>query len=158
MRRFVRISLVVIAVAVLIPMAAASASASSRVPVNGTFTVTSTTTLSSKTIDGTTYITAIRKSVLTGTYSGTTSDIIALTIHADSSATVSGIGSCDCTVGGRSGTLGYAFSGAGTFPTSASGKYVVAGFGGLRGLYGKGPFSGSFSSATLTGWYAFAGG
>lgn len=57
---------------------------------------------------------------------------------------------------GISGTLSYQFVASGTFPASASGRYVAQGSGALAGLHAQGPFSGSFQTVTYGGQLHFS--
>jgi hypothetical protein len=145
--------LVVATAAALLP---ASASARPPSPVTGTFAVVSVTTTSTRTADGNTFITLTRTAVLSGTFTGTTTDTVMLVMHSNGTTSLRGAGTCFCTIAGRSGTFDYRFRGSGIFPTSGSGRYVVGhGTGGLAGLHAEGPFSGDFAVANLGGRYHF---
>ena len=135
---------------------AAPASATPPSPVTGSFAVVAATTTSTRTAGGTTFTTLTRTAVVTGTFTGTTTDEVLLVMHANGTTSLRGAGTCVCTIEGRSGTFDYRFVGSGVFPTSGSGSYVVRhGTGGLAGLHAQGPFSGDFAVANLGGQYHF---
>jgi len=135
---------------------AAPASATPPSPVSGTFAVASVTTTSTRTAGGNTFITLTRTAVVSGTFTGITTDEVLLVMHANGTTSLRGEGTCVCTVEGRSGTFDYRFGGSGIFPTSGSGRYVVGhGTGGLAGLHAQGPFNGDFAVANLGGQYHF---
>lgn len=143
-------------VLVLAALAAAPASATPPSPVTGTFAIVTATTTSTRTAGGNTFITLTRTAVVSGTFTGTATDEVLLVMHANGTTSLRGAGTCLCAFEGRSGTFDYRFQGAGVFPTSASGRYVVGhGTGGLSGLHVQGPFSGDFAVATLGGQYHF---
>ena len=123
-------------------------------PTTGTFGVIAAAPTETRTADGTTFITLQRTAMLTGTFTGVTTDTVNVVMHANGTTSIHGVGSCVCTVEGRTGTFEYRFRGAGTFPTSVSGTYVAGhGTGGLEGLHGVGRFSGTFLLAALDGQY-----
>jgi hypothetical protein len=125
-------------------------------PSTDTFALLSSTTTSVRTADGNTFLTVTRTALLTGTFNGTTTDTVVLVMHSNGTTSLRGEGVCTCSVEGRTGTFEYRFRGSGTFPTSASGQYVVMhGTGGLEGLHGVGTFTGSFAVAELEGTYHF---
>lgn len=135
---------------------AAPAAASPPKPATGTFAVVTATTTDVRTADGNTFLTVTRTAVLSGTFTGTTTDEVRIVMHSNGTTSVHGTGTCVCTVEGRSGTFDYRFQGSGTFPTTLAGRYVVRhGTGGLEGLHGVGSFSGSFFVAALEGTYHF---
>ncbi|MGH3023076.1 MAG: hypothetical protein ACRDNI_05415 [Gaiellaceae bacterium] len=135
---------------------AAPASATPPSPVTGTFAVVTATTTSTRTAGGNTFVTLTRTAVVSGTFTGTTTDEVLLVTHANGTTSLRGEGTCICTIEGRSGTFDYRFRGSGIFPTSGSGRYVVGhGTGGLSGLHAVGPFSGDFFVANLGGQYHF---
>lgn len=137
-------------------LTAVPASATPPSPVTGTFAVVTATPTSSRTAGDNTFITVTRTAALSGTFTGTTTDTVTLVMHSNGTTSLRGAGTCVCTVDGRSGTFEYRFNGKGTFPTSATGRYVVGhGTGGLAGLHAQGPFSGSFAVASLGGQYHF---
>ena len=145
--------LMVAAAAVL---AAVPASATPPSPVSGTFSVVTLTPTGTRTAGGNTFTTFIRTASLSGTFTGTTTDTLTAVTHRNGRTSVRGVGTCVCTVEGRTGTFVYRFRGSGTFPTSLSGRYVVGhGTGGLTGLHAVGPFSGSFAVANVGGRYHF---
>jgi hypothetical protein len=151
MRKLLFLTAVVAAVLVAGP-----ASATPPSPVAGTFTVVTITPTGTRTAGGNTFTTFVRTASLTGTFMGTTTDTGTLVTHRNGTTSVRGVGTCACSVEGRSGTFAYRFSGSGTFPTSLSGRYVVGhGTGGLAGLHAVGPFSGTFLVATVGGRYHF---
>jgi hypothetical protein len=148
--------LLFLVVAVVVVVAAAPAAATPPSPVTGEFAVVTATPTSSRTANGNTFVTVARTAVISGTFSGTTTDTVTLVMHSNGTTSLRGEGTCICTVGGLSGTFDYRFEGAGTFPTSASGQFVVGhGTGGLEGLHAQGSFSGNFSVASLEGQYHF---
>jgi hypothetical protein len=152
MRKLLFLAVVASAVLVAVPAGATPPS-----PVTGTFAVVTFTPTSTRTADGNTFITGTRTAVLAGTFTGTTTDTVTLVMHSNGRTSLRGEGTCAaCTVDGRTGTFDYRFEGSGTFPTTASGHYVVRhGTGGLEGLHAQGPFSGSFFVANLGGRYHF---
>jgi hypothetical protein len=148
--------LLVLVVAASAALAAVPASATPPSPVTGAFAVVTVTTTSTRTAGGNTFITLPRTAVVSGTFTGTSTDEVLLVMHANGTTSLRGEGTCVCTVEGRSGTFDYRFGGSGIFPTSASGRYVVGhGTGGLAGIHGEGPFSGDFAVANLGGQYHF---
>ncbi len=153
MRKFLMLCLLTAAAAIgsVVPAAAGTAA-----PVNGTFSVSTITPVSTRTADGNTFVTANRTAVLAGTFTGPTSDSVAIVFHSDGTTSVRGDGTCACVVDGLSGTLSYSFVASGTFPTSASGRYVIKGSGGLAGLHAQGPFSGNFQVVNLGGQLHFS--
>ena len=122
-------------------------------PVDVTFTVTSSTTVSVRTADGNTFLALDRTGVLNGTISGTTSDRVKLVVRLDGSTVVQGAGTCLCAVGDRTGTISYRIEGTGVFPASASGRWVMfAGRGGLADVHAEGSWTTSdFVHADLEG-------
>jgi hypothetical protein len=148
--------LLFLVVVVAAALAAVPASATPPTPTTGTFAVVTATTTSMRTADGNTFITVERTASLSGTFTGTTTDTIELVMHSNGTTSLRGVGTCVCSIEGRTGTFDYRFQGSGTFPTSASGHYVAGhGTGGLEGLHAEGPFSGNFLVATLGGQYHF---
>jgi hypothetical protein len=144
--------LLFLALAVAAALVAAPAAATPPSPVTGTFGVVSFTPTGSRTADGNTFITVTRTAAITGTFSGLATDTVELVMHSNGTTSIRGVGTCVCTVGGLTGTFDYRFEGAGTFPASVTGHYVVGhGTGGLEGLHGRGSFSGSFIVASLDG-------
>jgi Protein of unknown function (DUF3224) len=151
MRKLALLVLGLAAVATAAPVAATPPK-----PSNDIFALVSSTTTSVRTADGNTFLTLTRVATLTGTFTGTATDTVVLVMHSNGTTSLRGAGVCTCTAEGRTGTFDYRFSGAGTFPTFASGRYVVMhGTGGLEGLHGVGTFSGSFAVAALEGTYHF---
>jgi hypothetical protein len=151
MRKLLFLVVVVSAALVAVPAGATPPS-----PVTGTFAVVTFTPTSSRTADGNTFIEGTRTAVLSGTFTGTTTDTITLVMFSNGTTGVHGEGTCVCETEGHAGTLDYRFEGSGTFPTTFSGQYVVGhGTGGLEGLHARGPFEGSFFVATLGGQYHF---
>jgi len=156
MRKLLHLGLILTTAATLATLASSPASAKpSLSPADFTFTVQTSTTISTRMIGNTTIITADRTSILAGTYAGEANDTVVLILHPNGVADAAGAGTCQCTVDGRSGTLHYAFEGSGPFPASASGRYAAWGSDGLATLRGSGPFSGSWLVAEGTGYYAF---
>ena len=148
--------LFVFVVAALAALAVAPASATPPSPVTGTFAVVTATTTSTRMAGGNTFITLTRTAVVSGTFTGTTTDEVLLVMHANGTTSLRGTGTCECAIEGRSGTFDYRFNGSGVFPTSGSGRYVVThGTGGLSGLHAQGPFSGDFFVTNLGGQYHF---
>ena len=148
--------LLVLVVAVSVALPAAPASATPPSPVIGTFAVVTATTTSTRTAGGNTFVTLTRTAVVSGTFTGTTTDEVLLVMHPNGTTSLRGEGTCVCTAEGRSGTFDYRFRGSGIFPTSGSGTYVVGhGTGGLAGLHAEGPVSGDFFVANLGGRYHF---
>jgi hypothetical protein len=146
----------VLVVAVVTALMAVNASATPPSPVTGTFSVVSTTTTSTRTAGGNTFITLTRTAAVSGTFTGTAIDEVLLVMHANGTTSLRGAGTCTCAIEGRTGTFDYRFQGSGIFPTSGSGHYVVKhGTGGLAGLHAQGPFSGDFFVANLGGRYHF---
>lgn len=151
MRRLLFLVVTAVVVAVAAPAAATPPS-----PVSGAFAVVSFTPTSSRTADGNTFITGVRVATISGTFTGTATDTVHLVMHSNGTTSIRGAGTCVCTIGGLSGTFDYRFEGAGTFPTSASGQFVVGhGTGGLEGVHAQGFFSGNFFVATLDGQFHF---
>jgi Protein of unknown function (DUF3224) len=143
-------------VAAAIAAGAAPASASPPSPVAGTFAVVTATTTDVRTADGNTFITVIRTAALSGTFTGTSTDTVRIVMHSNGTTSANGVGTCVCSIEGRTGTFDYRFRGSGTFPTSLSGRYVVGhGTAGLEGLHAEGPFSGTFLVAQVGGRYHF---
>lgn len=137
-------------------LAATPASATRPSPTLSTFAVVAATTTDTRTADGNTFITVRRTAVLTGTFTGTTTDTVVLVMHSNGTTSANGAGTCVCSVEGRTGTFDYRFRGSGTFPTSLSGRYVAGhGTAGLKGLHAEGPFSGTFLVASVGGQYHF---
>jgi hypothetical protein len=135
---------------------AAPASATPPSPIAGTFAVVTATTTSTRTAGGNTFITLTRTAVLSGTFTGTTTDEVLLVMHANGTTSLRGEGTCVCTIEGRSGTFDYRFGGSGVFPTSGSGRYVAGhGTGGLSGFHAEGPFAGDFAVSNVGGQYHF---
>jgi hypothetical protein len=135
---------------------AAPAAATPPSPVAGDFAVVSFTPTSTRTAGGNTFITGVRVAAISGTFTGTATDTVHLVMHRNGTTSIRGSGTCICTIQGRSGTFDYRFEGGGTFPTSASGQFVVGhGTGGLEGVHAQGSFSGDFFVATLEGQYHF---
>lgn len=135
---------------------AAPASATPPSPLTGTFAVVTATTTSTRTADGNTFSTFERTAALSGTFTGTATDTVTLVMYSNGRTSLIGAGTCVCTVDGRSGTFDYRFEGWGTFPTSASGQFVVGhGTAGLAGLHAQGSFSGNFLVASVEGKYHF---
>jgi hypothetical protein len=135
---------------------AAPVSATPPKPSVDTFALVSSTTTSVRSADGNTFLTVTRVASLTGTFTGTTTDTVIVVMHSNGTTSIRGEGVCTCSVEGRTGSFEYRFRGAGTFPTFASGQYVVMhGAGGLEGLHGVGTFTGSFAVAVLEGTYHF---
>jgi hypothetical protein len=133
---------------------AVPASASPPSPVSGTFAVVTATTTSTRTADGNTFITLTRTATIAGTFTGTTTDNVTLVMHSNGTTSLRGAGTCVCSLGALTGTIEYRFNGKGTFPTSASGRYVAGrGTGGLAGFHAQGPFSGNFQVVNLGGRY-----
>jgi Protein of unknown function (DUF3224) len=146
----------VLAVAALAALTAVNASATPPSPVTGSFTVVTATTTSTRIAGGNTFITLTRTAAVSGTFTGTSTDEVLLVMHANGTTSLRGTGTCTCSIEGRTGTFDYRFQGSGIFPTSGSGHYVVThGTGGLAGLHAKGPFSGDFTVANLSGRYHF---
>jgi hypothetical protein len=146
----------VLVVAAATAFTAVNASATPPSPVTGTFSVVSTTTTSTRTAGGNTFITLTRTAAVAGTFTGTATDDVLLVMHANGTTSLRGAGTCTCAIEGRTGTFDYRFQGSGIFPTSGSGHYVVThGTGGLAGLHAQGPFSGDFLVANLAGRYHF---
>ena len=149
-------TLLFLVVAASAALAAVPASATPPTPVSGTFAIVAATTTNTRAADGNTFTTLTRTATLSGSFTGTTTDTVMLVMHSNGTTILHGSGTCACTVEGRSGTLVYTFNGKGTFPTSATGRYVVGhGTGALAGLHAQGPFSGNFSVATIGGRYHF---
>ena len=142
--------------AALAALPAVPASASPGSPATGTFSPVTMTIISTRTDGGNTFVTANRTAALAGTFAGPTTDTVTIVFHADGTTSARGQGTCACTVGGISGTLSYQFVGSGIFPSSASGKYLIQGSGGLAGLHAEGPFSGTFQTVTYGGQVHFS--
>jgi hypothetical protein len=148
--------LLFLVVAATVAVAAAPAAATPPSPVAGTFAVVTATPTSSRTADGNTFITVARTAAISGTFTGTATDTVLLVMHSNGTTSIRGKGTCICTLGGLSGTFDYRFEGSGTFPTSASGQFVLGhGTGGLDGLHAQGSFAGDFFVASLEGQYHF---
>jgi hypothetical protein len=148
--------LFLLAAAAATAVAAAPGAATPPQAATGTFAVVTATPTSSRTADGNTFVTVERTAALSGTFTGAATDTVRLVMHANGTTTIHGEGTCVCTVGGLTGTFDYRFSGAGTFPTTLTGRYVVGhGTGGLEGLHGRGSFAGSFFVAALDGTFHF---
>jgi hypothetical protein len=147
-------------VAILVAAApAAPASATPGSPVNSTFAGVSSTTTSTRTAGGNTFVTMARTATFSGTITGMASDTATLVFHSDGTTSLSGAGTCLCTVDGRTGTIEYRFEGSGIFPISFSGQYVLdRGTDGLAGLHAEGPGTSvnvNWASANLGGTYHF---
>ena len=143
-------------VVVGVAFGAVPAAATPPTPLSGSFTVVSTSITSTRTAGGNTFITLERVAALSGTFTGTSTDTVLLVMHRNGTTSIRGEGTCVCSVEGRTGTFDYRFEGGGTFPTSASGQFVVGhGTGGLEGLHGQGTFSGDFFVANVEGQYHF---
>jgi hypothetical protein len=137
-------------------LAAVPASATPPSTLSGTFAVVTATATSTRTADGNTFTTFERTAALSGTFTGTATDTVTLVMHSNGTTSLRGAGTCVCTVDGRSGTFDYRFNGTGTFPTSASGQFVLGhGTAGLAGLHAQGSFSGDFFVANVDGKYHF---
>jgi hypothetical protein len=142
--------------ATLATLSAVPASASPVSPASGTFSPVTMAITSTRTDGGNTFVTANRTAVLTGSFAGPTTDTVTIVFHADGTTSVHGQGTCACTVDGISGALSYQFVGSGTFPSSASGQYMLQGLGALAGLQAEGPFSGTFQTVTYSGQLHFS--
>src|SRR5215469_3257404 len=153
MRKLLVPCLIAAALAIL---SAVPASASPGSPASGTFSPVTMTITSTRIDGGNTFVTANRTAVLTGSFAGPTTDTVTIVFHSDGATSVHGQGTCACTVDGISGTLSYQFVGAGTFPSSASGQYLIQGSGALAGLVAEGPFSGTFQTVTYSGQLHFS--
>ncbi len=103
MRRTIGLLSVLLTLAV-----AAAAAASPPRPSSGTFSVVTQTITDSRQADGNTFLTVSRTAALTGTYAGSTTDVIKLVLHEDGSLNLRGEGVCTCVVDGRVGTFGTA--------------------------------------------------
>ena len=154
MRRLLFILAVIIAAAA----PAAPASATPPSPVNGLFSVVSSTTTSTRSADGNTFVTLARTTAFSGTITGMASDTATVVFHSDGTTSGNGAGTCLCTVDGRTGTIQYSFVGSGIFQVSGSGQYFLGrGTGGLAGLHVEGPFTATvgWASFPLGGTYHF---
>lgn len=135
---------------------AAPAAASPPRPSSGTFSVVTAVPTDSKQANGNTFLTYNRTAALTGTYTGTTTDVVELVFRKDGSVSLRGEGVCTCEVDGRVGTFEYRFQGRGPSPASVKGHYVIRhGTGGLEGLHGEGPFAGTLAAVAYGGQHHF---
>jgi len=143
MRRFTFLTILVAALG-----SAGPALASPPSPSLGTFAVTGVTSSTASQAGGNMFITQTRTGVLTGTFSGTTTDEFFLVIHADGSTTFRGVITCACVADGRVGTLTVRFEGTGDLATN-SGRYTLLhGTGGLEDVHGNGPFQTASTGVT----------
>jgi hypothetical protein len=110
-------------------------------------------TISSRSADGNTIVTQIQKFNDTGVISGTETDTVTFTFHADGTFTLRADVAFTGTVAGRPGTLAQRFQGTGT-PVSFQGQIeTLGGTGDLANLHGEGTFQGS--PTTGVGTYVF---
>src|SRR5438876_5278106 len=99
-------------------------------------------TISTRSADGNTIVTQIQKFNDTGVLSGTETDTITLTFHADGTFNLRADVAFTGTVAGRPGTLTQRFQGTGT-PVSFQGQIeTLGGTGDLANLHGEGTFQG----------------
>ncbi len=151
MKRVITLLTAVFALALATP-----AAASPPQPSGGTFSVLTAIQTDSKQANGNTFVTVSRTAALTGTYTGTTTDIVELVIHKDGSVNLRGEGVCTCEVDGRVGTFDYRFQGRGPSAASVKGHYVIRhGTGGLEGLHAEGPFAGTLMAVAYGGQHHF---
>jgi hypothetical protein len=137
-------------------LVAPSASATPPSPATAIFVPGTMTLMSGRAADGNTFLTYARTGAITGTYAGPTSDTLRLVLYAGGSAVIHITGSCECTLGDRSGTFVYVVEGSGIFPTSVHGHFVGGhGTGGLSGLHVVGALTGDFSTVYLGGQFHF---
>jgi hypothetical protein len=100
-------------------------------------------TISSRSADGNTIVTQIQKFNDTGILSGTETDTVTFTFHADGTFTVRADVAFTGTVAGRPGTLTQRFQGTGS-PVSFQGQLeTLGGTGDLANLHREGTFQGS---------------
>jgi hypothetical protein len=110
-------------------------------------------TISSRSADGNTIITQIQTFNDTGVISGTETDKVTFTFHADGTFNLRADVAFTGTVAGRPGTLTQRFQGTGT-PASFQGQIeTLSGTGDLANLHGQGTFVGS--PTTGVGTYVF---
>jgi Protein of unknown function (DUF3224) len=110
-------------------------------------------TISSRSADGNTIVTQIQTFNDTGVISGTETDTVTFTFHADGTFTLRADVAFTGTVAGRPGTLTQRFQGTGN-PVSFQGQIeTLGGTGDLANLRGEGTFQGS--PTTGVGTYVF---
>jgi Protein of unknown function (DUF3224) len=111
------------------------------------------TTISSRSADGNTIVTQIQTFNDTGVLSGTETDTIIFTFHADGTFTLRADVAFTGTVAGRPGTLRQRFQGTGNPATFQGQIETLGGTGDLANLHGQGTFEGS--PTTGVGTYVF---
>ena len=110
-------------------------------------------TISTRSADGNTIVTQIQQFTDTGVISGTETDTVTFTFHADGTFTLRADVAFTGTVAGVPGTLTQRFQGTGN-PVSFQGQIeTLGGTGELANLHGQGTFVGS--STTGVGTYVF---
>jgi hypothetical protein len=151
----IRTRVLALAVASLATMGLAS-TALATAPATGTggfAPVGPPVTISSRSADGNTIVTQIQTFNDTGVISGTETDKVTFTFHADGTFTLRADVAFTGTVAGQPGTLTQRFQGTGN-PVSFQGQIeTLSGTGDLANLHGEGTFQGS--PTTGVGTYVF---
>ena len=110
-------------------------------------------TISTRSADGNTIVTQIQQFTDTGVISGSETDTVTFTFHADGTFTLRADVPFTGTLAGRSGTLTQRFQGTGN-PVSFQGQLeTLGGTGGLATLHGQSTFVGSATAGA--GTYVF---
>ena len=110
-------------------------------------------TISSRSADGNTIVTQIQEFNDTGVESGTETDTVTFTFHADGTFTLRADVAFTGTVAGRAGTLTQRFQGTGNAVSFQGQIETLSGTGDLANLHAEGTFQGS--PTTGVGTYVF---